>query len=109
MLQTTDLFACSAIKDFWIDAINSRQSEINVSAAIEVWISETREFTSLEHFTAEAEASQQPAMAIYIASTGDNLWDIARHYQCDADALVQLNQIDGDAPLAEGTKLLIVR
>ena len=26
-----------------------------------------------------------------------------------ADALVQLNQIDGDAPLTEGAKLLIVR
>ena len=108
-LNTADLFACSAIKDFWIDAINSRQIEINVSATIEVWINGNCEFTSLERFTAEAEVPQQPAMAIYITSAGDSLWDIARHYQCDADALVQLNQIDGDAPLAEGTKLLIVR
>lgn len=48
-------------------------------------------------------------MAIYITSAGDSLWDVAKHYQCDADALVQLNQIDGDVPLAEGAKLLIVR
>ena len=48
-------------------------------------------------------------MAIYITSSGDSLWDIAKRYQCDTDALVQLNQIDGDAPLPEGTKLLIVR
>ena len=108
-LQETDLFTCSAIKDFWIDTINSRQIEINVNATIEVWISETREFTSLEHFTARGEDPQQPAMAIYITSAGDSLWDVAKHYQCDADALVQLNQIDGDAPLAEGAKLLIVR
>ena len=108
-LQTADLFACSATKDFWIDAINSRQIEINVSASIEVWISRNREFTSLEHFTAEAENPQQPAMVIYITSAGDSFWDIARHYQCDTDALVQLNEIDGDAPLTEGTKLLIVR
>lgn len=108
-LQEADLFTCSAIKDFWIDTINSRQIEINVNAIIEVWISETREFTSLEHFTARGEDPQQPAMAIYITSAGDSLWDVAKHYQCDADALVQLNQIDGDAPLAEGTKLLIVR
>ena len=108
-LQEADLFTCSAIKDFWIDTINSRQIEINVNAIIEVWISETREFTSLEHFTARGEDPQQPAMAIYIASAGDSLWNVAKHYQCDADALVQLNQIDGDAPLTEGAKLLIVR
>lgn len=108
-LQEADLFTCSAIKDFWIDTINSRQIEINVNATIEVWISETREFTSLEHFTARGEDPQQPAMAIYITSAGDSLWDVAKHYQCDTDALVQLNQIDGDAPLAEGVKLLIVR
>ena len=108
-LQEADLFTCSAIKDFWIDTINSRQIEINVNAIIEVWISETREFTTLEHFTARGEDPQQPAMAIYITSAGDSLWDVAKHYQCDADALVQLNQIDGDAPLAEGAKLLIVR
>ena len=108
-LQEADLFTCSAIKDFWVDTINSRQIEINVNATIEVWISETCEFTSLEHFTARGEDPQQPAMAIYITSAGDSLWDVAKHYQCDADALVQLNQIDGDAPLAEGAKLLIVR
>lgn len=108
-LQEADLFTCSAIKDFWIDTINSRQIEINVNAIIEVWISETLEFTSLEHFTARVEDPQQPAMAIYITSAGDSLWNVAKHYQCDADALVQLNQIDGDAPLTEGAKLLIVR
>ena len=108
-LQEADLFTCSAIKDFWIDTINSSQIEINVNATIEVWISETREFTSLEHFTARGEDPQQPAMAIYITSAGDSLWNVAKHYQCDADALVQLNQIDGDAPLTEGAKLLIVR
>lgn len=108
-LQEADLFTCSAIKDFWIDTINSRQIEINVNAIIEVWISENREFTTLEHFTARGEDPQQPAMAIYITSAGDSLWNVAKHYQCDADALVQLNQIDGDAPLTEGAKLLIVR
>lgn len=108
-LQEADLFTCSAIKDFWIDTINSRQIEINVNAIIEVWISETREFTTLEHFTTRGEDLQQPAMAIYITSAGDSLWNVAKHYQCDADALVQLNQIDGDAPLTEGAKLLIVR
>lgn len=56
-----------------------------------------------------AKIPSSPAMAIYITSAGDSLWNVAKHYQCDADALVQLNQIDGDAPLTEGAKLLIVR
>ena len=108
-LQTAHVFACSAIKDFWIDAINSRQIEINVSATIEVWISGSCEFTSLEHFLSKAENPQQPAMAIYITSTGDNLWNIAKQYQCDEDTLIQINHLDPADPLKEGTKLLIVR
>lgn len=108
-LQTAHIFACSAIKDFWIDAINSRQIEINVSATIEVWISGSCEFTSLEHFISKAENPQQPAMAIYITSTGDNLWNIAKQYQCDEDTLIQINHLDPADPLKEGTKLLIVR
>ena len=108
-LQTAHVFACSTIKDFWIDAINSRQIEINVSATIEVWISGSCEFTSLEHFISKAENPQQPAMAIYITSTGDNLWNIAKQYQCDEDTLIQINHLDPADPLKEGTKLLIVR
>ena len=108
-LQTAHVFACSAIKDFWIDAINSRQIEINVSATIEVWISGSCEFTSLEHFISKAENPQQPAMAIYITSAGDNLWTIAKQYQCDEDTLIQINHLDPADPLKEGTKLLIVR
>ena len=108
-LQTAHVFACSAIKDFWIDAINSRQIEINVSATIEVWISRSCEFTSLEHFISKAENPQQPAMAIYITSAGDNLWNIAKQYQCDEDTLIQINHLDPADPLKEGTKLLIVR
>ena len=108
-LQTAHVFACSAIKDFWIDAINSRQIEINVSATIEVWISGSCEFTSLEHFISKAENPQQPAMAIYITSAGDNLWNIAKQYQCDEDTLIQINHLDPADPLKEGSKLLIVR
>ena len=108
-LQTAHIFAYSVIKDFWIDAINSRQIEINVSATIEVWISGSCEFTSLEHFISKAENPQQPAMAIYITSTGDNLWNIAKQYQCDEDTLIQINHLDPADPLKEGTKLLIVR
>ena len=108
-LQTAHVFACSAIKDFWIDAINSRQIEINVSATIEVWISGSCEFTSLEHFISKAENPQQPAMAIYITSAGDNLWNIAKQYQCDEATLIQINHLDPADPLKEGTKLLIVR
>ena len=108
-LQGADLFTCSAIKDFWIDTINSSQIEINVNATIEVWISEPREFISLEHFTARVEDPQQPAMAIYITSAGDNLWSIAKQYQCDEDTLIQINHLDPADPLKDGTKLLIVR
>lgn len=53
--------------------------------------------------------SEVPLRGALNTSAGDSLWNVAKHYQCDADALVQLNQIDGDAPLTEGAKLLIVR
>lgn len=103
------LLACSRIKDFWINTINSHQMEINVSAVIEVWIEEPVVFTCLKDFKASEETVQQPAMAIYITTAEDTLWDIAKRYQCDSDALLKLNQMDPDAPIAQGTRLLIVR
>lgn len=101
--------ACSRIKDFWINSINSHQMEINVSALIEVWIEEPVVFTCLKDFKASEETVQQPAMAIYITTAEDTLWDIAKRYQCDSDALLKLNQMDPDAPMTQGTRLLIVR
>ena len=103
------LLACSRIKDFWINTINSHQMEINVSAVIEVWIEEPVVFTRLKDFKASEETVQQPAMAIYITTAEDTLWDIAKRYQCDSDSLLKLNQMDPDAPIAQGTRLLIVR
>ena len=37
------------------------------------------------------------------------MWDIAKRYKTDTESLVQLNQLDAEKPLTEGTKLLIMK
>lgn len=46
------------------------------------------------------------AMIIYFASSGEKIWDIARHYFSDVDELKQINEIDGDILLED--KMILV-
>ena len=48
-------------------------------------------------------------MAIYVVGCDDTLWDIAKRYKSDSEVLAQLNQLDADKPLSEGTKLFIIK
>lgn len=101
----------SVIKDIWIDNINSRQVEINVSVSIEVWVNALQEFKTLENlcFAERKDSQDRVSMALYIVGPGDTLWDIAKKYKSDINALAQFNQIDTSAPLPEGMKLFITK
>ena len=104
-----DIYA--SVKDFWFDDINSRQVEVNVSVAIEVWVSSIQEFITLENICVGEPRSgfQRASMAIYVVGRGDSLWDIAKRYRSDTDFLAEINDIDKNLPLPEGMKLFIMR
>lgn len=99
------------IKEFWYDEINSRQIEVNISTAISVWICRTDTFSTVSDlcFRESDEPAATAPIAVYVTGSRDTLWDIAKRYKCDADAIASRNHLDPAKPLAEGTKLLIMR
>lgn len=106
---TADMY--SSLKDFWFDKINSRQVEVNVSAAIDVWISSAETFTTIENLAA-GEPFHDPheaSMALYVVGGNDTLWDIAKRYKSDVGFLAEINEIDSSLPLPEGMKLFVMK
>lgn len=101
----------ATIKDFWANAINSRQLEINVCLRITTWLSTSEEFSSIENlrFAMDEDSHKLPSLAIYVVSEKDSLWDVAKRYRITIDEIAQLNNLDISKPLASGTKLLISR
>ena len=99
------------VKEFWYDEINSRQLEVNISTAISVWICRTATFSSVSDicFRESDEPAATAPIAVYVTGSRDTLWDIAKRYKCDADAIASRNHMDPSKPLVEGTKLLIMR
>ena len=99
------------IKEFWYDEINSRQIEVNINTAINVWICRSHAFASVTGlcFMDSDEVSATAPMSIYVTGSGDTLWDIAKRYRSDADAIAVKNNLDQSKPLSEGMKLLIMK
>ena len=101
----------SGIRDFWFDEINNRQLEINVTVTMNVWVSCPGTFTMLDGFAVSADPSpaRKVAMALYITSPGDTLWDVAKRYRTDISTLTAVNDINEGDSLTAGMKLLVAR
>ena len=106
-----DVNVTAAIKEFWFDSINSRQMEINAGVSLEVWTRSHETFRTIENlcFVENKEPHKHIPMAIYVVGCDDTLWDIAKRYKSNSEVLSQLNQLDADKPLSEGTKLFIIK
>lgn len=63
--------------------------------------------TACELLEGEAEPESH-GLVIYFAQKGDTLWDISKRYRVDRQAIMKLNQMDGEQILA-GQKILIPR
>lgn len=99
------------IKDFWFDKINSRQLEVNISIAVDIWLCCRNNYTVPENlcFAEDTAPARRVSMAVYVVDRGDTLWDVAKRYKCDIGTLAQLNQIDQQQPLPAGMKLFIMK
>ncbi|MDO4546067.1 MAG: DUF3794 domain-containing protein, partial [Bacillota bacterium] len=108
-VQAADIFA--AVREFWFDEINSRQLEINVSVAIDVWVTGSEAFSTIENlcYTEKKAPSKRIPMALYVVGRGDTLWEIAKRYKSDIGVLAELNDIDAESPLPEGMKLFVMK
>ena len=107
----TDIYVDTDVKEFWFDGINARQVEINTSLNIKVWIAGEENFCTIENlcFAETAEPAKHIPMAVYVVGSGDTLWDVAKRYRSDVDALASLNELDPQKPLPEGAKLFIAK
>lgn len=105
------IYIDAAVKEFWFGEINSCQLEINTVLTMNVWLSAEENFCTIDALCfAEEESSQaRKSMALYIVSSGDTLWDIAKRYRSDMASLAALNELDPDKPLPAGAKLFIAR
>lgn len=106
---SVEVNAC--VKEFWFDEINSRQIEVNISAAISVWICCRNTFATMSElaFTESGAPVKRTPLAVYVTGQGDTLWSIAKRYRSDIDTIAELNQADRSKPLPEGMKLLIMK
>ena len=109
--ESAELFVDAAVKEFWFDEINSRQLELNTGLSITVWSLGEEAFCTIDNlrFAETEEPARRSTMAIYVVGCGDTLWDIAKKYRVDMEALSSLNEIDSQAPLPEGAKLFITK
>lgn len=101
----------SSVRNFWFNKINNRQIEVNITLALTVWAFHEEEFCTLENlcFAEDVQSTRRGSMAIYVASNGETLWDIAKKYRTDVPTLADSNGLSEDEILAEGSKLFICR
>lgn len=108
MTAQSDVF----IRDLWCERINSRQIEVNagILALGSVFRKERKSLIKEPYFVKEKEAEKRPAsMILYITRTGDDLWKIAKKFRTTREKISRINHLEEERPVAEGTKLLILR
>lgn len=101
----------AAVKEFWFSSINSRQLEVNTVITLTVWVASEETFSTIDDlcFAEEEAQTLRSSMALYTVGDGETLWDVAKRYKTDMDALAALNDLDGDKPLTAGVKLFIAK
>lgn len=101
----------TSIKNFWFNQINTRQVEVNITLAVNVWALHEEEFCTLEnlHFAEDSNSAQITSMAIYVVGHNETLWDIAKRYKTDVDTLAEANGLEIDREPVEDSKLFISR
>lgn len=106
-----DIYTDASIKEFWFTEINSRQIELNVTIAITMWAVTKETLCTIEdlRFAEKEESAKKTAMAIYVVGKEDTLWDVAKRYRIDPEAVAALNDLDPLKPLAEGMKLFLAK
>lgn len=98
------------IKDFWSEKINGKQLEFNATIFSRTEAFKTSSFKILTDpaFDTSNVASHSSPMVIYCCNEKDTLWQIAKKFKTNMDAIININHLDGEA-LCQGRKLLIIK
>ena len=68
-----------------------------MSASATVFSNKTKKYVSSVEIAGEREKNMKPcALTIYFCNSGENLWNIAKHYSTTVDAIMAENSIEKD-------------
>jgi LysM repeat protein len=109
MRVNVDAFIDQAI----FNMLSGRETEVRFMLTFNTRVIEEEEariinditFAKLDPDILDAMAS----MTVYVVQNGDNLWNIAKHYNTPLDELLAVNDIESTAKLAVGQKLLLLK
>ena len=98
------------IRDLWAERINNKQIEVNAALMCSSELMRRVQFKVLVNpaFEQKTSKARPVPMVVYIARSGDSLWSVAKKFKTTAEAITQLNHLDGGDP-EPGRKLLILR
>jgi LysM repeat protein len=98
------------LKELWFDKLNNKQIEVNASVLVSTAVSR-QEKHHLVKSISFPDGSQDNAplsgIVLYIARSGDNIWNIAKKYRTTIDELKRINDLESEKEIGAGTKLLI--
>ena len=55
------------------------------------------------------ELNSYPSITVYIVKKGDTLWNLAKRFNTTVQDIVEINDLDENAPINIGQKLIILK
>ncbi|HWQ79978.1 MAG TPA: SPOCS domain-containing protein [Anaerovoracaceae bacterium] len=99
------------LKELWFDKINNKQIEVNAGILVNTAVSSQRKHQLVKNVSfldSPQDRTALPGIILYIARSGDNIWNIAKKYRTTIDELKKINDLEFGKEIRPGTKLLIV-
>ncbi len=99
------------LKELWFDKINNKQIEVNAGILVNTAVSSQKKHQLVKNVSfleSPQDRTSLPGIILYIARSGDNIWNIAKKYRTTIDELKRINELEFGKEIRPGTKLLIV-
>ncbi len=110
---TSDMVANNdiALKELWFDKINNKQIEVNAGILVNAAVSSQIKHQLVKNVSfleSPQDSNPVPGIILYVARTGDTIWNIAKKYRTTIDDIKKINDLELGKEISPGTKLLIV-
>jgi hypothetical protein len=109
--STSRIECVPGIKDIWFDKINSHQVDFNCSLSVRVcaWNVTLHEFIDKVCYIEDGSGSAaSQGIVVYMTKPDDTQWSVSKKFRTTVEALRDVNGLEENQPLTEGTRLLIV-
>jgi hypothetical protein len=99
------------LKELWFDKINNKQIEVNAGILVNTAVSSQKKHQLVKNVSfleSPQDNTQLPGIVLYIARSGDTIWNVAKRYRTTIEELKKINELEFGKEIRPGTKLLIV-